>query len=54
MTSLKQDLEKVRVTSGPGHPLCGEVYRQSFNNGESVCVRTYVCVCVYTDIYIYK
>lgn len=56
MTSLKQDLEKSGWPQGQGTPLCGEVYSQSFNNGECVCVcaRMCMCVCVYTDIYIYK
>lgn len=52
MTSLKQDLEKLGWPRGQGTTLCGEVYSQSFDNGERVCVCTYVCVYIQISIYI--
>lgn len=50
ISSLKQDLEKSECDLGGQGITCGEVYSQSFDNGESVCV--HICVCIYRYLYI--
>lgn len=50
ISSLEQDLERSGWDpGGQGSTLCGEVYSQSFDNGECVCAH----MCVYIQISLY-